>query len=147
MLVKAFLFVWLAIAGIAVVVYLMRSNFSIWVWVLGVSICGFLLYAKLREQRRRNREGYYVYRRGGAEGGILFYNEEGRILQFYFDRSTDTIYIPSDATWREVMPIWAHNRKQQIVSRLKQRFGKRLIGKSWTYEESDNPSQIVPKTT
>ena len=146
MLVKAFSFVWLALAGIAAVVYLLRSNLGVWLLALTVGICGLIAYARVREQRRRVREGYYVYRRGGAEGGILFYNEEGRILQFYFDRSTDTIYIPSDAKWREVMPMWAQNRKQQIVSRLKQCFGKRLTGKSWTYEESDNPGRIVPKT-
>lgn len=144
MLVKAFSFVWLALAGIALVVYLMRSSVSIWILTLGVGICGLIVYVKLRE-RRRVGEGYRVYRRGGSEDGILFYDEEGRILQFYFDRRTDKIYIPSDAKWKEIMPMWAQEHKQQIVSRLKQHFGKRLIGKAWTYEETDNHRQIVPK--
>lgn len=145
MFVRVFSFVWLALAGTAVVVYLLRSSVGIWTLTLGFTVCGLIFYAKFREKRRRSREGYHVYRRGGAEDGIVFYDEEGRILQFYFDRQADTIYIPSDTKWEEIMPAWAHDHKQQIVSRLKQHFGKRLIGKGWTYEETDNPRQIVPK--
>ena len=64
-------------------------------------------------------------------------NEGGRVLELYFDRTKNTIYVPSDAKWNEIMPSWATDRKAEIVSRIKQHVGKRWIGKSWRYEESD----------
>jgi len=145
MLVRVFLFVWLVLAGIGIATYLSRSSVGFWALGVGGAVGAAALYLGLGERRRRNKEGYYVYKRGGAEDGILFYGEQDRELQFYFDRRTDTIYIPSDAEWKQIMPIWAHDHKQQIVSRIKQRIGKRLIGKSWNYEETGNPKRIVPK--
>ena len=92
---------------------------------------------------RRNREGYYVYKRGGADDGTLIYNEEGKILQFYFNRTNDTIYVPSDFKWKEMMPKWAKERKDEIVSRIEKQIGKRLIGKSWTYEGTEKREHLI----
>lgn len=144
MLVRAFSFVWLLVVGIGVVIYLSRSSIGLLALLTGGFFGAMILYANFREKIRRKREGYYVYKRGGAEDGILFYSEQGRELQFYFDRRTDTIYIPSDAKWRQTMPGWAHDHKQQVVDRIKQCVGKRLIGKSWSYQETNNDKQIVP---
>jgi hypothetical protein len=144
MLVRAFLFVWLLVAGIGLVIYLFRSSLGFFALVTGGFLGAIILYATFRERIRRKREGYYVYKRGGAEDGVLFYCEQGRELQFYFDRRTDTIYIPSDVKWRQTMPAWAQNYKQQVVDRIKQCVGKRLIGKSWSYEETNDDKQIVP---
>ena len=143
MLVKAFLFLWSIIAGVGIAAYLARSTVGVWVLGLASGIGAAAMYIALKERNRRNKEGYYVYKRGGAEDGILFYNEQGRELQFYFDRGADTIYIPTDAEWKENMPTWAHEHKQEIVSRIKRRVGKRLVGESWKYEETANPKQIV----
>ena len=97
----------------------------------------------MKEKWRRKKEGYYAYTSGGAEDGVLIYNESGKILQLYFNRPKDTIYVPTDAKWREIMPDWARERKDEIVSRIKKRVGKRLIGKGWSYEESDREDHFV----
>jgi len=144
MLVRVFSFVWLAVAGIGVVIYLSRSSIGLFALGTGGILAAFVLYRSLRERIRRKRDGYHVYKRGGAEDGILFYSEHGKELQFYFSRSTDTIYIPSDAKWKQTMPVWTQDHKQQIVDRIKQCVGKRLIGQPWKYEETSNPNHIVP---
>ena len=144
MLVKAFSFVWLAVAGVGVVIYLFRSGIGLFGLGMGGILAAYILYANIREKIRRKRDGYYVYKRGGAEDGILFYSEQGRELQFYFDRRADTIYIPSDAKWKQTMPIWARDHKQQIVDRIKRCVGKRLIGNPWKYDETNNSDKIVP---
>jgi len=51
-------------------------------------------------------------------------NEGGRVLELYFDRIKNTIYVPSDAKWNEIMPSWATDRKAEIMSRIKQHVGK-----------------------
>lgn|SRR5689334_15764665 len=144
MLVRAFSFVWLLVAAIGIVIYLSKSSIGLVALATGGILGAFILYSNLRERIRRKRDGYYVYKRGGAEDGILFYSEHGRELQLYFDRRTDTIYIPSDGKWKQTMPAWAQDDKQQIVDRIKQCVGKRLIGKSSKYEETSNDKQIVP---
>ena len=145
MVVKVFSLVWLLVAAIGIAIYLSSSN----VGLFALGTCGIfvvlLFYANLREKAGRKKYGYYVYKRGGAENGILFYSEHGRELQFYFDRKANTIYIPSDAKWKETMPIWAHDYKQQIVDRVKKCVGKRLLGESWKYEDTSNSKQIVPR--
>jgi hypothetical protein len=97
----------------------------------------------LKERLRRKKEGYYVYKRGGAEDGILVYDEGGKTLNLYFSRSKDTIYVPSDTKWKELMPEWAKEKKGVIMRRIKLRIGKRLIGKNWTYEESDKQEYLI----
>lgn len=145
MLVKVFLFIWLILAAVAVLRFFINSPFALWKWAI-IAIIGLAsMYVLIWTPWQRKRQGFAVYKRGGTEGGVLFYTENGRNLQFYFDRRLDTIYIPSEKMWREVMPTWAHDRKQEIVDRVKICVGRRIIGKSWTYEESDNPSHIVPK--
>ena len=106
------------------------------VFVTGLAIA----ISTVRERRRRAREGYYLDTLGGAEGGTVNYHEEGRELQLYYDRRKDTIYVPTDAKWEENAPSWARDRKQEIVNRIKQRVGKRLIGRSFTYQETEEPS-------
>jgi hypothetical protein len=101
------------------------------------------LVATVKERWRRRKDGYYVSKRGGSKEGLLIYNEKGQTLQLYFDRRLDTIYIPSDAVWNKVMPSWAKERKEEVVARIKSRIGKRLIGKSWTYEETAKPELLV----
>ena len=113
-------------------------------FVAGLSILLLIIVvAIVRERLRRKKEGYYIYKRGGAEDGVLFYEEEGKILQFYFDRTKDTIYIPSDLKWKEIMPTWAREKKNEIIARIKMRIGKRWIGKSWTYAESDFAEHLI----
>ena len=144
MLLRAFSFVWLLVAGIGIAIYLSRSSIGLMALAMSGILGAFILYSNLRERVRRKRDGYHVYKRGGAEDGILFYADRGRELQFYFDRRTDTIYIPSDTKWRQTMPAWAQDHKQQIVDRIKLCVGKRVIGKSWRYEDTNNDKQIVP---
>jgi len=144
MVVRTFSYVWVFVAAIGIVIYLSRSSIGLVALALGGGLGAFILYSNVRERIRRKKDGYYIYKRGGAEDGILFYTEQGRELQFYFDRRKNTIYIPADGKWRETMPAWAHDYKGQIVDRIKECVGERLIGKSWKYEETNNDKQIVP---
>jgi|SRR5690349_16998387 hypothetical protein len=144
MVIRVFTFIWLLLVVIGVVIYLSRSGIGLIALGTGTLLGGLFLYGNLKERIRRKRDGYYVYKRGGAEDGILFYSERGRELQFYFNRSTNTIYIASDAKWQQTMPVWAQDYKQQIVDRIKQCVGRRLIGQPWKYEETSNANHIVP---
>ncbi len=63
----------------------------------------------------------------------------------YFNRLEDIIYIPSAGMWKEVMPDWARERREEILTRIKERVGRRLIGKSWEFEETDSPQKLIPQ--
>src|SRR5690242_3637560 len=114
---------------VGVVVYLAGFGNAL---LAAIAFLSLVIFGGLmREKWRRRREGYYAYTSGGGQEGVLIYNEGGKILQLYFSRLKDTIYIPTDPKWKEVMPDWARERKDEIVSRIKKRVGKRLIGKGW----------------
>ena len=108
---------------------------------------GFILLmiavAIARERLRRRKEGFYVYKRGGGEDGVLIYKEGENSLQIYFNRLEDIIYIPSAGMWKEVMPDWARERREEILTRIKERVGRRLIGKSWEFEETDSSEKLI----
>lgn len=141
-IVKYFVALWALFALIAITSYLYKSTNLILMAGLGALTLGVVI-ATVKEKLRRKKEGFYIYRRGGAESGVLFYDERGRILQLYFSRIKDTVYIPSDLKWKEIMPSWARERKDEIVSRIKKRIGKRLVGKSWTYAQSDLEEHVI----
>ena len=107
--------------------------------VLGLTILTYII----REQVRRKKQGFYVQTHGGAEDGYVLYNEDGKTLRLYFSRPKDTIYVPSDIKWKEIMPNWARERKLEIIGRIKKHVGKRLIGQDWTYEESDKKETLM----
>jgi hypothetical protein len=127
---------------VAVLAYFARSGGALLLAVLG-TITLTILGGIVKEQLRRKKEGYFAYTSGGAQEGILIYNEGGKILQLYFSQPKDTIYIPTDPKWKEIMPDWARERKDEIVAKIKKRVGKRLIGKGWTYEESDREEHLL----
>jgi hypothetical protein len=133
-------------AGIALVSYFFDSYN--WYLLVGLGgVCVIIFIGSLKEKWRRKKEGYWVYKKGGADDGVLFYNERGQILRLYFSRGRDISYVPSDAKWKEIMPSWAKERKVQIISRVKQLIGKRIIGKNWTYEDTDNLNHVVLEQT
>jgi hypothetical protein len=139
---KYFLVLWALVAVIGAALYLSKPENRFLLLGLGVLVL-VIVIPVVRERLRRKKEGYYVSKRGGADDGILVYNEGGKTLQLYFNRANDTIYVPSDLRWQGIMPDWARERKKEIVSRIQKRVGKRLIGKSWTYEESDRKEHLI----
>jgi hypothetical protein len=141
-IVKMFFIIWVFLAVIGLVLYVSKPDNRFILFGLGF-IAVAIFIATVKERWRRKNEGYYVFKRGGAENGVVIYDEGGQTLQLYFDRRRDTIYVPSDATWTEIMPSWAKERKHEVVTRIKRRVGKRLIGKSWTYEETDKPEFVA----
>ena len=144
MIVRMLSLLWVLVLVGALASYLFTS--TSWPLLIGIGgVCVAVCMATLKEKWRRKKQGYWVFKKGGAEDGVLFYNERGQILQLYFNRRQDTIYVPSDLKWKTVMPNWAKERKSEIISRVKQLVGKRIIGNSWTYEETDNPERIVPR--
>jgi hypothetical protein len=112
------------------------------VWSLVIITLVIMIFV-IRERLRRKREGYYVHTYGGAEDGYVSYDEDGKTLRLYFSRSKDTIYVPSDVKWKEIMPDWARDRKLEIMGRIRKHVGKRLIGRGWTYEESDKAQMLM----
>lgn len=102
-----------------------------------------IVIAIARNRLRRRREGFDVYKRGGGEDGVLVYKEGEKSLQIYFNRLEDIIYIPSAGMWKEIMPDWTTERRDEILARIKERVGKRLIGKSWKFEETDSPQKVI----
>lgn len=135
-IVKYFLVFWLLAATIGLISYLLTVQNRSILFGVGVAVI-WLAILVIKERVRRGKEGYYIYKRGGAEDGILVYDEGGKTLNLYFSRKENTIYVPSDAKWRELMPTWAKETKELIMLRVKQRIGNRLIGRNWNYEESD----------
>jgi hypothetical protein len=110
--------------------------------VLGVLLL-IIVIVTARNILRRRKDGFDVYKRGGAEDGVLVYKEGERSLQIYFNRLEDIIYLPSPSIWKETMPDWASERRDEILTRIRERVGKRLIGKSWSFEETDNPQKLI----
>src|SRR5262245_22043098 len=76
-----------------------------------------------RNRLRRKKTGFHVFKRGGSEDGVLIYKEGERSLQIYFNRLEDIIYIPSAGIWKEIMPDWASQRREEILARIKERVG------------------------
>jgi len=95
------------------------------------------------ERHRRKRDGFFVYLRGGGEDGSLTYNEAGRTLELYFRRSQRMIYVPTDAAWKSIMPTWAKDRKNEIVSRIRSQLGQGRFGRSWSYDETDSMDLLM----
>jgi hypothetical protein len=139
---RYFLGLWICFAVGSAVLYFWRGESRFFISAMGI-LAATIAITALRERLRRKRERYYVYRRGGGEDGLLVYNEEGRIVQLYFSRTNDTIYVPTDSQWKEMMPDWARHRKDEIISRIQKQVGKRLIGKSWSYEKADRKEHLV----
>jgi hypothetical protein len=104
-----------------------------------------IVIAITRNRLRRGKEGFHVYKRGGGEDGVLIYEEGEKSLQVYFNRLEDIIYIPSAVMWKEIMPDWARERRDEILVRIKERVGKRLIGKNWEFEETESPQKLIPQ--
>jgi cbb3-type cytochrome oxidase subunit 3 len=141
-IIKYFLILWLLGAMIGVIFYLLKPQNRSILLGIGVVVIGVVFFL-FKERLRRKKEGYYVYKRGGAEDGVLVYDEGGKTLNLYFSRRKDTIYVPSDTKWKELMPGWAKEKKALIMHRIKLRIGNRMIGKNWTYEESDNQDYLI----
>lgn len=141
-IVKYFLVFWLLFAMSGLILYLFKAENRSILFGVGVAVIGIAILV-VKERLRRIKEGYYVYKRGGAEDGILVYDEGGKTLSLYFSRKKNTIYVPSDTKWRELMPEWAKEKKGLIMLRVKQRIGNRLIGSNWSYEESDKQEFLI----
>ena len=104
-----------------------------------------IVIAIARNRFGKGKEGFHVYKRGGGKDGVLIYNEGEKSIQLYFNRLEDIIYIPSTGMWKEIMPDWAQERRDEILARIKERVGRRLIGKSWKFEETDSRQKIIPQ--
>jgi hypothetical protein len=142
--IKFFLILWVLIAIGGLISHFAKFSSGIPPVAWGLVIVGLIVTTPIiRERIRRKKEGYYVSTYGGAEYGYVLYNEGGKTIRLYFSRIKDTVYVPSDAKWREIMPVWARDRKDEIMSRIRKHVGKRLIGKGWTYEESDKLETLV----
>lgn len=102
-----------------------------------VAIVVATIIALARRKWRDEREGFSVEADGGPDWGVVVYREEDRSLSLIYSPGKDTVFIPSDSKWTQIMPEWSHGRKDEIVARMKQRHGKRWVGKSIVYEESD----------
>jgi hypothetical protein len=105
--------------------------------IAAVAIVVAIIIALARRKWRDEREGFSVYSYGGPDGGVVVYREADRSLNLIYSQRRDTVFIPSDPKWKQVMPEWSRERKGEIIARIKQRHGKRLIGKPIVYEESD----------
>ena len=105
--------------------------------MFAVSIIGLVAVAVIilvvKERMRRKLEGFSVRTKGNADGGDIIYEEDGKLLTFYFDRPRRTIYIPSDVSWTEKMPDWANARKGEIVLRMRKR-----MGRNWTFADKED---------
>ncbi|HVN80920.1 MAG TPA: hypothetical protein VMW38_18150 [Terriglobia bacterium] len=115
---------------------------SLLVSLVGVAAL-FILADVIRKKLKSERECYRVFTRGGAEDGTVTYDEGGRVLELYFDRAKNTIYVPTDGKWKEIMPTWAKDRKDQIIGRTKKVVGRRWIGEDWKYEETGNEKLLM----
>jgi hypothetical protein len=134
--------VWLLLGIAGVFIYLSRAANKFLVFSLGL-LAVIVLAGVARRKLIRKKQGYSIYKSGGAEDGFIVYGEGEKTVKLYFDRVQDTIYIPSDVKWKEIMPEWAKGKKQEIVARIKKEIGTRLIGKSWRYEETDREETLL----
>ena len=133
--------VWLLLGIAGVFIYLSRAANKFLVFSLVLAV--IVLAGVARRKLIRKKQGYSIYKSGGAEDGFVVYGEGEKTVKLYFDRVQDTIYIPSDVKWKEIMPEWAKEKKHEIVARIKKEIGTRLIGKSWRYEETDREETLL----
>ena len=80
----------------------------------------------------------------GPDGGIVVYIEGEKRLVLLYSREKDVVFVPADSKWKQVMPEWARDRKNEIVARVKQRHGKRVMGNPIGYEETDLDEWTAP---
>jgi len=116
-------------------------------WALAILALLVVIASVGWERRRREKEGYFVDTGGGGEDGSVTYNEAGRTLELYFTRSQYLIYVPTDTKWRDIMPSWARDRKNEIMSRIRLQVGQGWFGRSWSYswsyEETDKTDMLM----
>jgi hypothetical protein len=143
-IVKLLFFLLILLTSVKAVSYLTQLGWETPLFAWGLPILALIaVYCIIKEWVRRTREGYYVKTYGGADDGYVLYYEGDNLLKLFFSRRTDTIFFPSDVKWKEIMPGWAKERKVEIMGRIRKRVGKRLIGKDWTYEESDKEETLL----
>ena len=91
------------------------------------------------------RKGYCVYwRPDGEESGTLFYEEGDKRLEFdvYFykgEKFAPIVAVPSNGQWKQVMPDWVKNRKDEVVLRMRKHFRWKIedttdLSKCWWRE-------------
>ena len=134
--------VWLLLGIAGLFIYLSKAANEFLAFSLGL-LALIVLAGVVGQRLIRKKQGYSIYKSGGAEDGFIVYGEGGKTVKLYFDRVQDTIYVPSDAKWKEIMPEWAKEKKHEIVARIKKQIGTRLIGKSWRYEETDREETLL----
>jgi hypothetical protein len=102
--------------------------------VAALSLVSFVvLLCFVKERLRRIIQGYYVYMRGGVEGGEVRYNESGKEIKLCFARKKRTIYFPTNTKWKEIMPDWAKGKREDIIARVRKR-----VSRTWKFEEVDD---------
>jgi len=129
-----------ALAGGFLITYF--ASFTDRVLFGGVGFLVVFIVALITGERiRRVIEGYYVYMKGGAEDGSVFYNEAGQTIQLYFSRRKRIIYVPAETKWHEVMPAWAKGKKNFITDRI-----RKQTGRHWSFEETEKREHVMSQT-
>jgi hypothetical protein len=103
---------------------------------LGV-ILSVVILLIFKERVRRTIQGYYVYMRGGVDGGDVRYNESGKEISLYYTRRNRTIYVPSHTNWNEIMPDWAKGKRDFIISRIRER-----VSSTWKFEDATDKERM-----
>jgi len=112
--------------------------------IAAIGIVVWIIIAVSRNRWRDEREGFRVESYSGPDGGIVVYIEGEKRLVLLYSREKDVVFVPADSKWKQVMPEWARDRKNEIVARVKQRHGKRVMGNPIGYEETDLDEWTAP---
>jgi hypothetical protein len=78
-------------------------------------------------QRRFRRLGYRVLSRGRGQFAYEErYDGQSCVLEIHGEMEKRQVYLPSEQSWRESVPEWARERRDEIVQRVRQAVGERM---------------------
>ena len=100
---------------------------SPWVFVIPLFLCAyFVAKAPLVRAVHLWRKGYFS---GSRKGNVWVYEERlGKETQSLSLRVENTepghyeLFVPNDTAWRASVPIWAQDRRKEIVQRISERW-------------------------
>ena len=93
--------------------------------IAGLLLAGWLLWDWWREKKRREREGWWI--EFGSDQGqrsyVTYYEGENTLE---IDMHKGKLAVPSPIYWDSRMPRWARGRRDEIISRIRQRYPRRV---------------------
>jgi hypothetical protein len=122
---------WLSVMIFASLTFLFFRQFPIFAIISFGSLILYFIVIRARSAIRLHRQGY----RARAWSRDDFYYEElfdGKIRRLVISgelmaKGPRVMYVPSHDEWQQKMPVWAKDRREEILNRIRVELGDKRV--------------------